>query len=252
VVDRTSGVPAYRQVAEAIRRQIKAGELPPGAALPSERDLVARFGVSRPTIRDAIKLLRSQGLVVAEHGRGMFVRKAVAVTRLARNRLSRAARADDKHAFLADAASGTFTPSVSVRIRFEPADDTIADTLGIDAGTEVTIRDRIMRADESVVQLAVSFLPRDLTKDTPLEETNTGPGGLYARLEEAGHVLTHFEEVVGARMPTPQEQSLLQLPDGTPVITVTRVAYTADRAVEINNMVLAADRYELHYLLPAE
>jgi GntR family transcriptional regulator len=109
-----------------------------------------------------------------------------------------------------------------------------------------------MRADGSAVQLAVSRFPRAITRDTALEETNTGPGGVYARLEETGHILDHFEEIVGARMATPHEQSVLQLPEGTPVITVTRIAYTADRAVEVNDMVLAADRYELHYQLPAE
>jgi GntR family transcriptional regulator len=252
VVDRTSGVPAYRQVAEAIRSQIESGELAPGAPLPSERDLVTRFDVSRPTIRDAVKLLRSQGLVVAEHGRGMFVRRSVPVTRLARNRLSRAARADDKHAFLADAAVATFTPSVSVHVRFEPADERTARGLQIEPGTEVTVRDRVMRADGVAIQLAVSRFPRGITRDTALEEINTGPGGVYARLEEAGHMLDHFEEVVGARMATPHEQSVLQLAEGTPVITVTRIAYTTDNAVEVNDMVLAADRYELHYRLPAE
>jgi GntR family transcriptional regulator len=250
-VDRTSGVPAYRQVAAALRERIETGVLAAGAPLPSERELTEMFSVSRPTIREAVKLLRTQGLVVAEHGRGVFVRPPATVTRLARNRLSRAARAANQGAFLGDAAAGGFTPSISVRIRFEPADERVAELLAIPVDTEVTVRDRVMRANGLAVQLAVSRLPRDITRGTLLEEVNTGPGGAYARLEEAGYVLDHFEEVVGARMPTQAEQSLLQLPDGTPVISVTRVAYSA-RPVEVNDMVLTADRYELHYRLPAE
>jgi hypothetical protein len=77
------------------------------------------------------------------------------------------------------------------------------------------------RANGLVAQLAVSRLPRTLTRATAIEEVNTGPGGAYARLEEAGHVIASFVEHVGARMPTPDEVTTLQLDEGTPVITVT-------------------------------
>jgi GntR family transcriptional regulator len=99
-----------------------------------------------------------------------------------------------------------------------------------------------------VAQLAVSRLPRTLTRDTAIEEVDTGPGGAYARLEEAGHVIASFVEHVGARMPTPDEASTLQLDEGTPVITVTRVAYGQDGTpLEMNDMVLAANIYEVSY-----
>lgn len=54
-------------------------------------------------------------------------------------------------------------------------------------------------------------------------------------------------------MPTPDEASLLQLADGVPVITVTRVAYCEDGTpLEMNDMTLAADRYQLQYEWPAD
>nr|WP_236952467.1 UTRA domain-containing protein [Kibdelosporangium phytohabitans] len=71
-------------------------------------------------------------------------------------------------------------------------------------------------------------------------------------MEEAGHVLRQYDEVVAARMPTAEEQSRLQLPEGSPVLVVTRVARTAKRPVEVNDMVLAANRHGLHYELPAD
>lgn len=240
VIDRTSGVAVYRQVADEIRAKIQSGELAPGALLPSERELVEKLGVSRPTVQQAIKFLRAQGVVVAEHGRGVFVRQPKTVKRLARTRLSQAE------------ASVGFTPSVSVRVRFEPADERTAQLLRIEPGAEVTVRARQMRADNTVVQVALSRLPREITRGTQLEDISTGQGGIYARLEAAGHALDHFEEVVSARMPTPGEQSQLQLLEGTPVIVVTRVTYTANGPVEVNDMILAADRYELQYELPAD
>ncbi|MBE8524499.1 GntR family transcriptional regulator [Amycolatopsis sp. H6(2020)] len=248
MVDRRSGVPAFRQVAADIRDKIATGHYAAGDQLPSERELVESYGVSRPTVRDAVNVLRSEGLVTSEHGRGVFVRPPASIQRIARSRLSREAREHDRGAFLADAAARGFTASSSVKIRFEEADARCAAHLAIDEGTEVTVRDRVMRADGLVVQLAVSRLSRDLTRDTAIEQVDTGQGGAYARLEEAGHRIDSFAEHVGARMPTPDEARLLQLADGVPVITITRVAYGENmKPLEMNDMVLAADRYELSY-----
>ncbi|GAA5127285.1 UTRA domain-containing protein [Haloechinothrix salitolerans] len=139
-----------------------------------------------------------------------------------------------------------------MRVYFERADAVTASALDIDEGTEVCVRDRVMSADGIPVQLAASRLPREITRDTTIEETDTGPGGLYSRLEDAGHTLDHFVERVSARLATHDEQAKLQLPEGTPVILVTRIAYNTDgRALEVNAMTMSADRYELVYELPA-
>ncbi|MPY79786.1 MAG: UTRA domain-containing protein [Actinophytocola sp.] len=253
MVDHASGIPAYRQVAADLRDQITRGDLPPGARIPSEHQLAERHHVSRPTVREAIALLRAEGLVVAERGRGVFVRSQRTVQRLARNRLSRAARQRDEGAFKGDAAAGGWTPSTTVKVYFESADPATATLLDVDEGTEVCVRDRVMRADGIPVQLATSRLPRDITRDTAIEQTDTGPGGLYARLEDAEHTLDHFVETVSARMATHVEQAALQLPEGTPVIALTRVAYDTDgRALEVNAITMSADRYELVYELPAD
>lgn len=247
MVDRTSGVPAFRQVAADLRAKITSEQYAPGAQLPSERELVEAYGVSRPTIRDAVSVLRAEGIVVAEHGKGVFVRPPAAIHRLARSRLSKEARDRNQGAFLADAAARGFTPSTSVKVRFEEADDRTAEYLGIEPGDEVTVRDRVMRANGLVVQLAVSRLPRELTRDTAIEQVDTGAGGTYARLEDTGRTILRFVEHVGARMPTPEEAAALQLRSGVPVVAVTRVAHGEDRALEVNDMVLPADRYELSY-----
>ena len=82
--------------------------------------------------------------------------------------------------------------------------------------------------------------------------TDTGPGGSYAVLAEAGHAPAHFTEYLVARMPRPEETSRLDLPQGTPVIEITRHAFDADgRCVEVNRMILDGSAYLLDYSFPA-
>lgn len=65
----------YIQIADQIRDQILAGEVKPGEQLPSERDLAANLGVSRPTVREALIALEVAGLVEIRVGVGAFVRR---------------------------------------------------------------------------------------------------------------------------------------------------------------------------------
>lgn len=57
--------PAYEQVADQLRESILRGDLPPGSPLPPERELTERFGVSRTTVREALRALQTRGLAVA-------------------------------------------------------------------------------------------------------------------------------------------------------------------------------------------
>lgn len=61
------------QIVEQIERQILQGDLRPGQQLPSERELAERFGASRTSVREAIRILREKGLVEVHPGRGTFV-----------------------------------------------------------------------------------------------------------------------------------------------------------------------------------
>ena len=63
----------YRRIVQAIMADIANGVFPIGSRLPAERDLTERFGVSRPTIREAMIALEMQGLIEARKGSGVFV-----------------------------------------------------------------------------------------------------------------------------------------------------------------------------------
>jgi len=211
-----------------------------------------QYGVAPQTVVNAINVLRAEGLVVGLTGSGCYVRRQRPVMRMARTRLSRAERAAGRGAFTTDAHAGGWSARVDVDIRTERADDEIAAALDLEPGADVLVRDRVMYADDQPVQLATSYLPRDLTTRTAIEQENTGPGGVYARLEDAGHALTHFQEAVRIGQASEHEAAQLDLPVGAAVYRIRRIARTATRPVEINLITAAGERYELYYEFPAE
>jgi len=77
-IDRGADAPVFRQIADALRVEIRENRVLPGEKLPSETELMSLYGVARMTVRGAIDVLRGEGLVVAEHGRGVFARDVAA------------------------------------------------------------------------------------------------------------------------------------------------------------------------------
>lgn len=75
-------MPAYRRIAADLAARIKAGEYRPGDALPAQRDLSSRYGVTLMTLRQALQQLRDDGLIVQQAGRGTFVAPAQAAYRV--------------------------------------------------------------------------------------------------------------------------------------------------------------------------
>ena len=83
-----------------------------------------------------------------------------------------------------------------------------------------------------------------------LAAADTGPGGIYDRLEEAGHGPIRWAEAITARMPDPTEAAELRLPPGVPVLRIVRLATSpAGRQLEVNDTRLDAERYEIGYTI---
>src|SRR4051812_10065719 len=252
-IDPTSDRPVFKQIADRLRAAIVTGELAAGARLPSEQELIDAHGVARGTIRQAVNLLRSEGLVRTEHGRGSFVRDRPPVRRLAHDRFARRHRERGRGAYLAELeAEGRVAEIEVTAVECAKAPDEVGVWLQLAMGAEVLVRRRRYLADGEPMELATSYVPWELAEGTRITDANTGPGGIYARLEEDGHRLKRFSEEVAARMPTSDEVRALLLEPGVPVFRVVRVAYDTDeRPVEACDTVMAADRYVLSYELPA-
>lgn len=252
-VDRASDTPVSRQIAEQLRLAISQGSLGPGDQLPSEAQLMEHYGVARMTVRHALADLRTEGLIVAEHGRGVYVRAKPRVRRLASDRFARQHREAGRAAFLAESAD-VGTPSVDqIAVSEETPPHRVRQLLELPSRARVVVRRRRYLIDGHPVETAVSYLPATIARGTAIADTDTGPGGIYARLEELGHELGSFIEEVAARMPTPEERRRLLLPAGEPVLTVLRVAIdTSGRPVEVCDTVKAAASYALEYRFPAQ
>lgn len=246
--------PPYLRIAADLREQITSGQLPPGWTLETINALAARYDVNRMTASRAIAQLANEGLVETRSGSGTRVRERKPIIRLSRNRLSRTERTAGRGAFLSDADAGNWQPDVTVTVSRRQVSEDVAAFLELDPddSQEVVVRDRVMRADGEVVQLAVSHLPVSVAGGTQVEQADTGEGGTYARLEELGFELTHFTEMVATRPPQPEEADSLRVPHGFPVMQVTRVAFAEDTAVEVNVMVMSGERYQLVYQLDAD
>lgn len=254
-VDPTSDQPLFRQIAADLRGRIMSGELEPGDRLPSETDLRAQWKTSRPTVRQAVAQLASEGLVDVEHGRGTFVRRRPPVRRLSADRLSRKRRQAGQAAFLADAAAAGARPEVDmIDISRSTADDRVAEWLGIDVDTPVLVRRRRYLADGRPMQLATSYLPAELADAIPaLAAEDTGPGGIYARIEDAGHRFAPFREMITVRIPAEDERRTLDMPPVMPVLDILRTARDeAGRVLEVCHAVLRGDRYAVEVELPAD
>lgn len=133
-IDQASFEPVYRQLARILRESIQAGQLRPGAALPSEAALSQRYGVGRDAVRDALSVLRGEGMVVTTRGIGTFVRGPVGEVTVVR------------------VGAGT-----RVSGRLPTADERLA--LGVPEGTAVLVvsrageADQVLAADRTVIEV---------------------------------------------------------------------------------------------------
>ena len=254
-IDPTSDRAVYKQIADHLRATIVSGGLAPGEQLPSESKLVERYDVSRVTARRALAILAGEGLTVSEHGRGVFVRPRPPVRRLASDRFARRHRDTGKAAFTVEMEHAGRPYDVKSDVQMlrlgserPPAD--IAERLG--TGTdEALVRSRRYLAEGYPLEIATSYIPMDIAEGTAITQPDTGPGGIYARIEEQGYQLTRFCEDIAVRLTTDSEARALQLSTGSPVIRLVRAAYAGERVVEVCDTVMNASAFELSYELPA-
>src|SRR5499427_3915691 len=142
-IDPASDRAVYKQIADHLRQAIAGGVLAEGDQLPSEAQLMTHYGVARMTARNALRLLQDEGLITAEHGRGVYVRSRPPVRRLASDRFAQRHRKEGKAAFSIEAEQHGATPQVdqlTVTEGTPPAE--VVDRLNVSDDSPVVIRSR--------------------------------------------------------------------------------------------------------------
>lgn len=251
----SSDPPPSRRIAEVLRAAIKAGHLTPGEKLPSERALAQEYGAARNTAREAIRLLAEEGLVTARHGSGVFVREPQRLFRFGSDRYSRTNRETGLTPFRLEAErQGKAARIDVVGITRERPPQDIAERLSVPADEESVLhRENHYFADNEPVQIVSTYLRWDEAEGTPLMQPRTGKDGIYGRLEELAHVMTRVRDEITARMPTPAEAVVLELPSGVPVLEVLHTSLDQEaEPFEVSRYVHRADRTGLLYELPVE
>ncbi|WP_042422219.1 GntR family transcriptional regulator [Streptacidiphilus anmyonensis] len=234
----------YEQIAADLRLAIANGQYTD--RLPGERVLAAQYGVAAMTVRQALALLRSEGLAEARQGAGVFVKSFKPVRRHGIQRLARDRWASGASIWSTDDERENTVDQINVQA--VEATDSIATALQLTPGDLVCRRSRRYVVEQRPVMLATSFLPHAIVAGSAITQPNTGPGGILARLNDLGFPPVHHREEIRYGLASPNDATRLNLPAGSPILHLIRTSYTADRRpIEVNQMVLDATAFVLDY-----
>ena len=217
--------PLYVQTKALIERALEAGEWAPGAAIPAEVALAARFGVSQGTVRKAIGALAAENLLVRRQGKGTFV--ATHTEEPASNfRFLRIRRNDGRP---------EYPGSRLIDLKRARASAEIARQLAIRAGDGVFVLRRVLDYAARPAVLDEITLPAVLFNGLTRARFAGYPGSMYGFFETAfGVRMLRAEERLHAVAADPASAGLLDVAPGTPLLAVERIAFTYnDRPVEV-------------------
>ncbi|MFJ2646806.1 GntR family transcriptional regulator [Streptomyces sp. NPDC087420] len=206
----------YEEIADSLRSRITSGEFPPGAMLPSGRDLAEQWQVSRATVVKAMDVLRNDGVAEAKQGSGFIVTRT-AIGRPAGNRRSGSARVTGGMPFERIGDPERVAPPARVAV-----------ALNLPAGAEALRRARLMRQpDGTPVSYVEAWFPPDVADRSPRLEHRAPIAEGTTRYvgRQTGRLPTEGTDVTTVRLATEYESHHLELRVPTAVAVVLHLAY---------------------------
>ena len=222
----------YARVKQHLKDGLAAGRWAPGALMPSEAELVARFGVSRMTVGRALRELQAEGLVQRTQGVGTFAAPL--------HRVSSTLTLSDVHDEIV--ARGHHHEARVQLQRTEPAAAALAAQLGVAEGTAVAhvrlvhLENGVpLQCEDRYVNLAEApaFLQADFTRRTPT----------HVLFESTA--LWRAQVTVEAARPTAEEAHLLGVPADEPCLVVVRRTFSRSGPITLARLVHPGRRYSL-------
>jgi DNA-binding GntR family transcriptional regulator len=230
VVNRSSPVPLYFQVAEQIEGAIQEGQLAPGDRIANEMALANHLGLSRPTVRQAIQTLVDKGLLVRKRGVGTQVLKAPI------------RRTVELTSLFDDLTRRGLRPTTTVLVlELVEANEAARQQLNVSSGEKVWRLERLRAINGEPLALMCNVVPAAVTD---LERVDLAQTGLYEHFRAQAINLRVAHQVIGARTVDSREAKLLGGRKGDPVLTMERTSYDDQgRAVEYGLHLYRPDRY---------
>lgn len=225
--------PLYHQIREALRLRIEKGELSPGSAIPTEQELVAQYGVSRITIREAVRGLVEEGLLTRRQGKGTFV----AARRFA-ERLGALTGFSEEMTARGIVPGARLLSSESVVLAGREAAQ-----LDLPEGVTAYRIVRLRFVGDDPISLETAIFPFDI--GLRVAQADQSSVGYYPLLEEQyGFKLSGADQTIAARGASAEEASALGLRRGAPVLVVERVTLDVwGRRIMLSRGVFRPDRY---------
>jgi len=240
--------PLYRQIAEDLRQQIESGQLAPGSQLRTELELREHYDASRNTIRDAVKVLITRGLVATRPGQGTFVIEKIKPFAIALDSTT-AGFGEDSAAYKTEVKARRRNPTLSdPRIEIQPA--SIAPELQLDQAAMVVSRHQQRFIDGIPWSLQTSFYPMRFVERgaSQIIVAQDMPDGVVCYLEDVlGIRQAGWRDKITVRAPDQAETTIFRLPeDGrVPVFEVRRTAFEeSGTPLRVTVTTFPADRNE--------
>jgi GntR family transcriptional regulator len=228
----TAWIPQHRRIEQVLRERIHT--LRPGDRLPSDAELVAEFGVSRMTARNAMQRLAEEGLVARHPGRGSFVAAP-----------STHRRTDRLLTFSSEMARRGRIPTSRLLARaIRPSTRSEAAALALAPGEPVVEVRRVRLADGEPIALELAVLVVACAR--AVLGADLEAGSLHAAISASGLTLRSGTGTVAAGAATAEDARLLDLRRGDPLLIERRVILDEDgRRIEATESRYPADRYAL-------
>lgn len=231
-LERTTTEPLWRQLQRALLDRLQAGDF--SEFFPAETALVEEYGVSRHTVRQALRQLRADGIVTAERGRQPRIAQPPEIQQPMGALYS---------LFASVEAAGLPQHSI-VRTCDTRADALVAERLGLEASAPLVYLERLRLAADQPLALDRAWLPADIAE--PLLQADFTHTSLYHELAtRAGVRLQHGHEDIYAVQPTKAERTHLRCPPEAAAFSIHRLGHTHTRPVEWRHTLVRSDRYAL-------
>jgi GntR family transcriptional regulator len=236
--DRRRPEPLWHQAEMALRSLIERGEWTAGSQIPNEDRLCEMLGISRITVRHALRNLEEAGFLRREHGRGTFVRSATVV-----------AGVRGLTSFTDEMRTLALSPSTRLLEAHRiPATEEMADALEIALGDTVVQLKRLRLGNGMPIGIQTSHLPE--LRVPGLYDTAGDVQSLYAWLKEHCDIKpVKAKEVYRVGRVDEVDSDVIQLAAGTPAFEVERIAYDSKGPFEYALSTMRADRYEIRSTL---